>query len=74
MKPKRSAQRAALIKRELDRVAGYPTTPPRVYIAPTRTMIRGENPTTFSTGPLRLCQPHGQPAKWCLVCARQRGY
>jgi hypothetical protein len=66
------AQKATLIKRQLSIVAGIPLTPPRLYLGPTRVMVRGEDPTKFSTGPLLLCRPHGQPLKWCVVCAERR--
>lgn len=55
-----ATQRAALIKRQLDLIAGISATPPKLFIGPTRTMVRGADPTKFSTGPIALCE-HQQP-------------
>jgi hypothetical protein len=67
-------QKAALIKRQLDLVAGIPLTPPRLYIGPARDKVLGTDPTKYYTGPIPRCRPHGQPLKWCLICAARRGY
>jgi hypothetical protein len=67
-----SAQRAALIKRQIELVAGIPLTPPRLYIGPTRTAVLRADPTKYTAEPIRLCQ-HGHPRKWCVVCAERRG-
>lgn len=66
-------QKAALIKRQLNLVARISLTPPRLYIGPTRAMIRGADPTKYSTGPVPICRQHGHPLKWCIVCAVRRG-
>lgn len=66
------AQKAAMIKRQIDLVAGIPARPPRLYIGPIRASVLKADPTKYSTGPIRLCSPHGQPAKWCVVCAERR--
>lgn len=55
-----------------DLIAGIPLKPPRIYIAPTRIMGRGEDPTVYATGHVPLCQ-HRQPLLWCVVCAERRG-
>jgi len=62
----------ALIKRQLKQVAGIPLTPPRLYIGPFRDRVLGTDPTKYYTGPVRLCREHGQPLKWCLVCAERQ--
>ena len=69
---KRSLARKALIKRQLDLVGGIPVTPPRLYIGRDLAMVLRTDPTKYSTGPVQLCRPHGQPLKWCVVCAEWR--
>ena len=55
-----------------DLIAGIPLKPPRVYVAPTRVRVRGEDPTTYSTGQTPLCR-HRQPLLWCVICAERQG-
>ena len=70
MKPRRYA---ALIKRQLDLVAGYSAGPPRLYIGPVRDKVLRADPTKYSTGPIARCREHGWPAKWCVLCAARDG-
>ena len=70
---KRLSPKDFLIKRQLDQVAGIPLTPPRLYIGPFRDRVLGTDPTKYYVGAVRTCREHGQPLKWCLVCAERVG-
>jgi hypothetical protein len=65
--------RAALFKRAIEIAGGNLSTPPKLYIGPTRDKVLRTNPTHL-TVPAHVCPTHGfpWPRKWCIKCAALR--